>query len=234
MPLLTYLFTFDLEYPSFFYTLPTGIWKLVFKTKTESVSKNAWQQCNSMNISTDSMAFHTVFSLSSQPPSPTPRTSLWLAGISRGVQVFVVWQKMSLCEAAPGMKNPPLVTSLNRSWVRWNECFHSAEMRWRVRMTAGLGGPGWGCLSTTRRQEETPRGRMNGQTDEHKDGWKEGVWEVHSYLFFWCLPPFRETFKAVLPMYIFFMVCLCSLPLMCYRGWPQGTGMCVSFPMETS
>lgn len=164
-----------------------------------------------MCVPTDWLAFQCC--ITQQPPPPA---SLWLAGIRRGTQVFVVWYRMSLREVAPGMKNPPLVTSsVSRSWVRHNEGFHSSEMRWRGSMTSGLGEAGWGSFSTTGRREETPRGRMNGQTDRNEDGWKDGVWVFHSYLFFGCLPPFRGTFKAVLPMYIFFMVCLCSFPLMC-------------------
>lgn len=69
------------------------------------------------------------------------------------------------------------------------------------------------------RPEETPGGRMNGQTDTAPGRMEEMALEswflIRSYLFFGCLPPFRGTFKAVLPMYIFFMVCLCSFPLMC-------------------
>lgn len=66
-----------------------------------------------------------------------------------------------------------------------------------------------------------PFGWMNGQTQTARDGWKlggSGGGRIDSYLFFGCLPPFRGTFKAVLPMYIFFMVCLCSFPLMCLQG----------------
>lgn len=119
---------------------------------------------------------------------------------------------------------------MNRSWVRCNECFHSGEMRWQGSMTSGLGEVGWSCFSTTGWREEIPRGRMNEQTDKNKDGWEDGIREIHSYLFFECLPPFRGTFKAVLPMYIFFMVCLCPFPRMCLYGLTTGSRHMCYFP----
>lgn len=59
-----------------------------------------------------------------------------------------------------------------------------------------------------------------------RDGGMNSFWIILSYLFFWCLLPFRETFRAVFPTYIFFMVCLlCSLPLMCVFCFESSEGV---------
>lgn len=184
-----------------------------------------------MNVSTDWLAFQCC--ITQQPPPPA---SLWVAGIRRGIQVFVVWYRMSLREVAPGMKNPPLVTSsVNRSWVRHNECFHSGEMRWRGSMTSGLGEAGWGCFGTTGRWEETPRGRMNGQTD--KKTRTDGRMASESFT----LTSFSDVFRHFGGLLRRFCQCIsfswfvCVPSLSCvYRGWPKGAVMCVSFPKETS
>lgn len=112
--------------------------------------------------------WHLSAALSSSAHRLTSCLFLW-ASISWGIQVFVVGYRVTLPEVSPGMKNPPLVTStVNGSWVRHNECFHSGEMRWRGSMTSGLGKAGWDCFNTTERRQETPRGRMNVQTDKRR------------------------------------------------------------------
>lgn len=63
---------------------------------------------------------------------------------------------------------------------------------------------------------------------QHHDGKVVNLWEMQmrwlwwagskvklvSYLFFWCLQPFREVLRAVFPIYIFFMVFRSRPPLM--------------------
>lgn len=138
---------------------------------------------------------------------------------------------------APGMKNPPLVTSsVNGSWVRRNECFHSGEMRWQGSMTPGLGEVGWGSASTTGWREEIPRGRMNEQTDKKKtrtDG------KTASERF--ALTSFSNVcrhFEGLLGQFcqcISFSWFVCVPSLACvYTGWPKGASICVTSPKETS
>lgn len=84
-------------------------------------------------------------------PSSSPLVPFWLAGISRGMQVFVVWYQITTWSSSRDeKKNPPLVTSsVNGSWVGRNECFHSVEMGWRGSMTSELREVRWGCFSAT-------------------------------------------------------------------------------------
>lgn len=125
-----------------------------------------------------------------------------------------------------------MTSSVSGSWVRRNECFHSGEMRWRGSMTSGLG----------ERRHEAALAPLDGERRHRVGGWTDkqikrtrtdGKMASERI----ALTSFSDVcrhFGGLLRRFcqcISFSWFVCVPSLSCvYRGWPQGAGMCVSFP----